>query len=60
VNFASTDCGAILSLLIGARHRLDRLERGGFWGCRFCYNQRVAPETKVQHESARLAHLLSA
>jgi ADP-heptose:LPS heptosyltransferase len=59
-DFASNDRGAILSFLIGARHRLGRLERGGFWGRRFCYNQRVAPETKVQHESARLAHLLSA
>jgi ADP-heptose:LPS heptosyltransferase len=59
VDFASNDRGAILSFLVGARHRLGRLERGGFWGRRFCYNQRVAPETKVQHESARLAHLLS-
>jgi len=60
VDFASNDRGAISSLLIGARQRLGWAERGGFWGRRFCYNQRVAPETKAQHESARLAHLLSA
>ncbi len=29
-------------------------------GRRFCYNQRVAPENQVWHESARLAHLLTA
>jgi len=60
VDFASNDRGAILSLLIGAKQRLGWAERGGFLGRRFCYNQRVAPETRVQHESARLAHLLSA
>jgi ADP-heptose:LPS heptosyltransferase len=60
VDFASNDRGAILSFLIGARLRLGWAERGGFWGRRFCYRQRVPPETKVQHESARLAHLLSA
>ena len=60
VDFASNDRGAIMSLLVGARRRLGWAERGGFLGRRFCYNQRVAPETRVQHESARLAHLLSA
>jgi ADP-heptose:LPS heptosyltransferase len=60
VDFASNDRGAILSLLIGARKRLGWAERGGFLGRRFCYNQRVAPESKARHESARLAHLLSA
>ena len=60
VDFASNDRGAILSFLIGARPRLGWAERGGFLGRQFCYNQRVAPETIVQHESARLAHLLSA
>ena len=59
VDFASNDRGAILSRLIGARQRLGWAERGGFWGRRFCYKQRVPPETKVQHESARLAHLLT-
>jgi lipopolysaccharide heptosyltransferase III len=58
VDFASNDRGAILSRLIGARRRLGWAERGGFWGRRFCYNQRVAPETKVQHESARMMRLL--
>jgi ADP-heptose:LPS heptosyltransferase len=60
VDFASNDRGAILSRLIGARKRLGWAERGGFLGRRFCYNQRVAPEAEVRHESARLAHLLSA
>jgi len=54
VDFASNDRGAILSRLIGARHRLGWGEPGGFWGRRFCYTERVAPETKLQHESVRL------
>lgn len=60
VDFASNDRGAILSRLIGARRRLGWGERGGFWGRKFCYTERVAPETKLQHESVRLARLLSA
>jgi heptosyltransferase-3 len=60
VDFAGNDRGAILSFLIGARQRLGWAERGGFLGRQFCYNQRVPPENKIQHESARLAHLLSA
>ena len=46
VDFASNDRGAILSLLIGARRRLGWDERGGFFGRKFCYTDRVAPETK--------------
>jgi ADP-heptose:LPS heptosyltransferase len=60
VDFASNDRGAILSFLIGARQRLGWAEPGGFLGRQFCYNQRVAPENQVWHESARLAHLLTA
>ena len=60
VDFASNDRGAILSFLIGARRRLGWAQRGGFLGRRFCYNQRVAPETSEQHESARMMRLLSA
>jgi heptosyltransferase-3 len=60
VDFASNDRGAILSFFIGARQRLGWAADGGFWGRRFCYTGRVAPENKIQHESARLAHLLSA
>jgi heptosyltransferase-3 len=60
MDFAGNDRGAILSFLIGARQRLGWEERGGFLGRQFCYNQRVPPENKIQHESARLAHLLSA
>jgi ADP-heptose:LPS heptosyltransferase len=60
VDFASNDRGAILSRLIGARRRLGWDEPGGFFGRKFCYTDRVVPETKPQHESARLAQLLSA
>jgi ADP-heptose:LPS heptosyltransferase len=60
VDFAGHDRGAILSFFIGARQRLGWAQRGGFLGRQFCYHQRVALENKVQHESARLAHLLSA
>jgi len=59
VDFASNDRGAILSRLIGARQRLGWDEPGGFLGRKFCYTERVSPQTKPQHESARLAHLLS-
>ena len=59
VDFASNDRGAILSLLIGAKHRLGWDERGGFIGRRFFYNQRVVAEENFPHESLRLARLLS-
>ena len=59
VDFASNDRGAILSRLIGARRRLGWDERGGFLGRKFCYTARVVPEAKPQHESVRLAQLLS-
>jgi len=59
VDFASNDRGAILSRLIGARRRLGWDERGGFLGRKFCYTDRVAPETEPRHQSARLARLLS-
>ena len=60
VDFAGNDRGAILSLLIGARQRLGWSQPGGFLGRKFCYNQRVILVEKPEHESARLAHLLSA
>jgi ADP-heptose:LPS heptosyltransferase len=60
VDFAGNDRGAILGVLIGARRRLGWAQRGGFLGRRFCYHQRVAREKKLEHESARLMHLLSA
>jgi len=60
VDFAGNDRGAIVSFLIGARQRLGWVESGGFLGRRLCYNQHGIPEYKVQHEPARLAHLLSA
>jgi ADP-heptose:LPS heptosyltransferase len=59
VDFASNDRGAILSLLIGAKKRLGWDERAGFFGRRFFYTDRVAPEKNPPHESARLAQLLS-
>ena len=59
IDFASNDRGAILSLLIGAKKRLGWDERGGFFGRRFFYNDRVVPEMHQPHESARLAQLLS-
>ena len=60
VDFAGNDRGAILSRLIGARRRLGWAQPGGFLGRQFCYNQRVVLEEKLEHESVRLAYLLSA
>jgi heptosyltransferase III len=60
VDFSGNDRSAIASFFIGARQRLGWTARGGFFGRQFCYNQRVTPENKIQHESARLSHLLSA
>jgi heptosyltransferase III len=59
VDFASNDRGAILSFLIGAKRRLGWAERGGFFGRKFFYNDRVAPEKNPPHESVRLAQLLT-
>ena len=59
VDFASNDRGAILSFLIGAKRRLGWAERGGFFGRRFFYTNRVVPATDLPHESVRLAQLLS-
>lgn len=60
VDFAGNDRGAILSFLIGARRRLGWEQHGGFLGRRFCYHERVAQENRLEHESARMANLLSA
>jgi len=59
VDFASNDRGAILSFLIGATRRLGWAEPGGFFGRKFFYSDRVAPENNPPHESMRLAQLLS-
>ena len=59
VDFAGNDRGAILSFLIGASDRLGWAERGGFFGRRFLYTERIAPEPGVMHESVRLARLLA-
>jgi ADP-heptose:LPS heptosyltransferase len=59
VDFASNDRGAILSRVIGAHWRLGWDERGGFFGRKFCYTERVASKPESQHESERLAQLLS-
>ncbi len=59
VDFASNDRGAFLSFAIGAKRRLGWAERGGFFGRKFFYNDRVASEKNPPHESVRLAQLLS-
>lgn len=59
VDFASNDRGAIASFLIGAKERLGWEERGGFWGRKFCYTRRVAPDEQAVHESTKLVQLLS-
>jgi len=59
VDFASNDRGALLSWVIGAKTRLGWDERGGFFGRKFCYTQRVIPERPTPHESTRLVQLLS-
>src|SRR5690242_7400733 len=59
VDFASNDRGAIVSFFIGANRRLGWAERGGFFGRRFFYTDRVAPEKSLPHESVRLVQLLS-
>jgi heptosyltransferase-3 len=59
VDFASNDRGAILSLLSGARRRLGWEERGGFFGRKLFYTERVKNEPEMVHESIRLAKLLS-
>jgi len=59
VDFGGNDRGAISSLLIGARLRLGLNAGRGFPGRRFCYNQLVPAAPAVQHESARLANMLS-
>jgi ADP-heptose:LPS heptosyltransferase len=60
VDFASNDRGAFLSFFIGAKIRLGWAERGGFFGRKYLYNQRVtALEDPLPHESKRLGYLLS-
>ena len=59
VDFASNDRGAMISWLVGAHQRLGWDDSNGFLGRRWCYTQRVAPQTTAQYEAARLAGLLS-
>ncbi len=59
VDFGGNDRGAILSRLIGAQRRLGWEEGGGFFGRKYCYNERIVPETQLQPESLRLAQILS-
>ena len=59
VDFAGNDRGAILSFVIGAKRRLGWTERGGFFGRKFFYTDRVVPEKPLPHESDRLVQLLS-
>ena len=60
VDFCGNDRGAIMSLLSGAPVRLGVLQPGGFLGRRFCYTQTVPVGSNDQHETLRLAHILSA
>ncbi len=55
----ATTAARLSSFLIGAKRRLGWDERGGFFGRRLFYTDRVAPEKNPPHESARLARLLS-
>jgi ADP-heptose:LPS heptosyltransferase len=59
VDFGGNDRGAISSLFIRARLRLGSDEGRGYLRRRLCYNQRVPAAPAGQHESARLAHVLS-
>jgi ADP-heptose:LPS heptosyltransferase len=59
VDFAGNDRGAIVSFFVGARQRLGLDDWGGFLGRHFCYNQHVRAAPVTQHESLRLAHILS-
>jgi lipopolysaccharide heptosyltransferase II len=59
VDFCGNDRGAIMSLLCGAPVRLGVLQPGGFFGRRFCYTQRIPIAPQDQHETLRLAHILS-
>lgn len=60
MDFASNDRSAIASFLVGARQRLGWAKPRRFWGCHFCYNQRITRDAQVRHESERLARLLAA
>jgi ADP-heptose:LPS heptosyltransferase len=59
VDFASNDRGAILSRFIGARRRLGWDQRGGFFGRKFCYTERVTRAAEPEHESVRLVRLVT-
>lgn len=60
VDFGGNDRGATLSILAGARQRLGLIGAGGFLGRKFCYHRRVPAPPVPQHESLRLAGVLSA
>ena len=60
MDFSGTDRTAIVTVLAGARQRLGFIGPGGFLGRRFCYTQRVPLAPRDQHESLRLASLLTA
>ncbi len=58
VDFASNDRGALVSLMVGAPHRLGWDQPGGFWGRRWIYTDRVPLPPEEVHESLRLEKLL--
>jgi ADP-heptose:LPS heptosyltransferase len=59
VDFGGNDRGAILGFLSGARERLGLDDSRKWLGRRLCYTRRVSPAAPGQHETLRLAHILS-
>ncbi|MDB6028837.1 MAG: hypothetical protein JWM68_5060 [Verrucomicrobiales bacterium] len=59
VDLAGNDRGAFISLLAGASQRLGPVAPKGFWGRRFCYNQRVEELDIYRPEVTRLVHILT-
>ncbi|PTY05868.1 hypothetical protein DB347_16130 [Opitutaceae bacterium EW11] len=58
VDFVGNDRGSLLSLGVGARHRLGLRAPGGFFGRRWLYHDAI-PEAPLEwHESRRHIHLL--
>jgi ADP-heptose:LPS heptosyltransferase len=59
VDFGGNDRGAILGFLSGAHERLGLDDSRKWLGRRLCYTRRVSPAPAGQHETLRLAHILS-
>ncbi len=59
VDLVGNDRGAFLSVLCGARERLGPIAPKGFWGRRFCYNQRIDELDIFRPEVSRIANIVS-